>query len=125
MLLILFMLANLFPRILGQFFHIHEQFVLSFPNIFIINIKLLFFPGAATSLSLLNVVTMATGPDGSIFVGDYNLIRKIDPQGNVLTILQFRWVLHYCYLGLTQVVNLATNTIWTWLSPSLGFLWLL
>lgn len=70
------------------------------------------FSGAATSLSLLNVVTMATGPDGSIFVGDYNLIRKIDPQGNVLTILQFRWVLH-CYMGLTQVVNLVTNTIWT------------
>ena len=112
MLLILFMLANLFPRILGQFFHIHEQFVLSLPNIFIIKIKI--FLGAATSLSLLNVVTMATGPDGSIFVGDYNLIRKIDPQGNVLTILQFRWVLHYCYLGLSpQVVNLATNTIWT------------
>ena len=54
----------------------------------------------AASLSLLNVVTMATGPDGSIFVGDYNLIRKIDPQGNVLTILQFRWV-----LGMTQVVT--------------------
>ena len=49
--------------------------------------------GPATALSLLNVVSMTTGPDGSIFVGDYNLIRKIDPEGNVFTILEFRWVI--------------------------------
>ena len=66
------------------------------------------FPGTAASLSLLNVVTMATGPDGSIFVGDYNLIRKIDPQGNVVTILQFRWVLHRIDAG-----GESRNTIWT------------
>ena len=46
--------------------------------------------GKATKTSLLNVVTMTTGPDGSIYVGDYNLIRKIDPEGNVFTILHFR-----------------------------------
>ena len=46
--------------------------------------------GVAESLTLLNVVTMATGPDGSIYVGDYNLIRKIDPRGQVETILEFR-----------------------------------
>ena len=46
--------------------------------------------GAAATADLLNVVTMTTGPDGSIYVGDYNLIRKIDPSGNVFTILHFR-----------------------------------
>lgn len=46
--------------------------------------------GAAKSLPLLNVVSLVSGPDGSIFVGDYNLIRKIGPQGDVETILEFR-----------------------------------
>ena len=46
--------------------------------------------GRAGSASLLNVVTMTTGPDGSIYVGDYNLVRRISPAGNVSTILQFR-----------------------------------
>jgi hypothetical protein len=46
--------------------------------------------GPATATDLLNVVTMASGPDGSIYIGDYNLIRKIDPEGNVFTILHFR-----------------------------------
>ena len=47
-------------------------------------------PGSAASLSLLNVVSLATGPDGSLYVGDYNLIRRIHPGGGVETILQFR-----------------------------------
>ena len=47
-------------------------------------------PGSAASLSLLNVVSLATGPDGSVYVGDYNLIRRIHPGGSVETILQFR-----------------------------------
>ena len=46
--------------------------------------------GSAKSLPLLNVVSLVSGPDGSIFVGDYNLIRKIGPQGSVETILEFR-----------------------------------
>ena len=36
-------------------------------------------------------MSLASGPDGSLYVGDYNLIRKISPQGVVTTILQFRW----------------------------------
>ena len=55
--------------------------------------------GEATSLSLLNVVSMTTGPDGSVFVGDYNLIRKIDPEGNVFTILEFRWVIQLGFMS--------------------------
>ena len=46
--------------------------------------------GSAVNAALLNVVTITTGPDGSVYVGDYNLIRKIDPSGNVFTILHFR-----------------------------------
>jgi hypothetical protein len=38
---------------------------------------------------LLNVVSMTTGPDGSIYVGDYNLVRKVTLQGDVATILEF------------------------------------
>ena len=56
-------------------------------------------PGPATALSLLNVVSLTTGPDGSIFVGDYNLIRKIDPRGNVFTILEFRWVIQLGFMS--------------------------
>ena len=56
-------------------------------------------PGPATALSLLNVVSLTTGPDGSIFVGDYNLIRKIDPLGNVFTILEFRWVIQLGFMS--------------------------
>ena len=56
-------------------------------------------PGQATALSLLNVVSLTTGPDGSIFVGDYNLIRKIDPLGNVFTILEFRWVIQLGFMS--------------------------
>ena len=37
----------------------------------------------------LNIVSLTTGPDGSIYVGDYNLVRKVTPDGKVFTILQF------------------------------------
>ena len=55
--------------------------------------------GPARALSLLNVVSLTTGPDGSIFVGDYNLIRKIDPRGNVFTILEFRWAIQLGFMS--------------------------
>jgi teneurin len=31
--------------------------------------------------SLLSIVSMVAGPDGSLYVGDYNLIRRIWPNG--------------------------------------------
>ena len=43
----------------------------------------------AKDAELLNVVGMAMGPDGAIYVGDFNLIRKISPGGEVQTLLQF------------------------------------
>ena len=38
---------------------------------------------------LLNVVSLASGPDGSLFIGDFNLVRRVTPQGEVFTVLQF------------------------------------
>ena len=37
----------------------------------------------------LNVVSLASGPDGSIYVGDFNLIKKITPDKQIIPILQF------------------------------------
>ncbi|XP_077984531.1 teneurin-3-like [Glandiceps talaboti] len=47
--------------------------------------------GKARSSKLLAPVAVASSPDGSVFVGDYNFIRKIQPDGNVSSILH----LHY------------------------------
>ena len=39
---------------------------------------------------LLNVVSLATGPEGTLYIGDFNLIRKVDPTtGTMFTVLQF------------------------------------
>ncbi len=41
----------------------------------------------AASSPLLNVVSMASGPDGSLFVGDFNLIRRVFPDGRTKVVL--------------------------------------
>ncbi len=41
----------------------------------------------AKESSLLSVVSMTSGPDGSVYVGDLNLIRRIYPDGRVKTIM--------------------------------------
>ena len=46
-------------------------------------------PSPARESELLNVVSMASGPDGSIYVGDFNLVRRILPDGNAKVILAF------------------------------------
>ena len=43
----------------------------------------------ASQARLLNVVSLASGPDGSLFIGDFNLVRRLTPQGEVFTVLQF------------------------------------
>ena len=43
----------------------------------------------AEEASILSVGSMATGPDGSLYVGDYNHIRRIGPDGQVKTIVVF------------------------------------
>ena len=39
--------------------------------------------------TLLSVVSLTTGPDGSVYVGDFNVVRKLTVDGKVSTILQF------------------------------------
>ena len=46
--------------------------------------------GAAISRSLLGPKSLAVAPDGSVFVADHNLIRKISPGGEVTTLLQLK-----------------------------------
>ena len=44
----------------------------------------------AVQANLLNVVSLATGPDGSLYIGDFNLIRKVSqPDGEIFTVFQF------------------------------------
>ena len=45
--------------------------------------------GSVSQIKLLNVVSLASGPDGSLYIGDFNLIRRVTPQGDVFTVLQF------------------------------------
>ncbi|CAH0560894.1 unnamed protein product [Brassicogethes aeneus] len=44
--------------------------------------------GLAKDAKLLTPGSLASGPDGSIYVGDFNLVRRITPEGNVYTVLQ-------------------------------------
>lgn len=44
--------------------------------------------GVAKDAKLLTPVALASGPDGSLYVGDFNLVRRITPDGKVFTILQ-------------------------------------
>ena len=46
--------------------------------------------GNAQKTSLLNVVSLASGPSGDIYVGDFNHIRNIDSEGNVKTVLNLK-----------------------------------
>ncbi|XP_023248034.1 teneurin-a [Copidosoma floridanum] len=45
------------------------------------------FEGLAKEARLLTPVALASGPDGSIYVGDFDLVRRITPEGNVYTVL--------------------------------------
>lgn len=46
--------------------------------------------GLAKDARLLTPVALTSGPDGSIYVGDFNLVRRITPEGNVYTVLTLR-----------------------------------
>ena len=46
--------------------------------------------GLAKDANLLSPTALVSGADGSIYVGDFNLIRKITPEGMVSTILELR-----------------------------------
>ncbi|XP_052873882.1 teneurin-a [Anopheles cruzii] len=44
--------------------------------------------GLSKNGQLLTPVALASGPDGSLYVGDFNLIRRVTTNGSVFTILQ-------------------------------------
>ncbi|CAN8006168.1 unnamed protein product, partial [Ixodes hexagonus] len=46
--------------------------------------------GLARENRLLAPVALASGPDGSVYVGDLNLIRRITPTGQVYTVFRMR-----------------------------------
>ena len=37
----------------------------------------------------IKYLNRCSGPDGSVFIGDYNMVRRIYPDGRVSTILVF------------------------------------
>ena len=48
------------------------------------------FDGSAEQQRLLSPVAAATAADGSVYVGDFDLIRKIRPDGTATTVLKMR-----------------------------------
>ncbi|KAL1116307.1 hypothetical protein AAG570_005802 [Ranatra chinensis] len=44
--------------------------------------------GKARDARLLTPVALTSGPDGSLYIGDFNLVRRLTPEGNVYTVLQ-------------------------------------
>lgn len=46
--------------------------------------------GTAKEQRLLAPVALATAPDGSLFIGDFNLIRRLKPDGAITTIVELR-----------------------------------
>ena len=60
--------------------------------------------GIALTQQLLSPVAVVSGSDGSIFVGDFNLIRRIMPDGTVKTLLKLDSV-----SGASQRYHMALN----------------
>lgn len=48
--------------------------------------------GQAEGNKLLAPVALSWGIDGSLYVGDFNYIRRIYPSGNVSSVMELRWV---------------------------------
>lgn len=48
--------------------------------------------GAARDMMLFAPVALASGPDGSLYVGDFNFVRRVHPDGYTRTILELKWV---------------------------------
>ncbi|XP_055927054.1 teneurin-m-like isoform X4 [Argiope bruennichi] len=46
--------------------------------------------GLARDNKLLSPVALASGPDGSVYVGDFNLVRRITPNGQVYTVFRMK-----------------------------------
>ncbi|MEQ2215501.1 Teneurin-1, partial [Xenoophorus captivus] len=46
--------------------------------------------GAAREMMLFAPVALASGPDGSLYIGDFNFIRRVHPDGYTRTILELK-----------------------------------
>lgn len=46
--------------------------------------------GLALNSKLFAPVALASGPDGSVYIGDFNFVRRIFPSGNSIGILELR-----------------------------------
>ncbi|XP_037070352.1 teneurin-a-like [Pollicipes pollicipes] len=64
--------------------------------------------GAANSSRLLTPVALATGADGSVYVGDFNLIRRVTPAGGVFTVAELKatQVSYNYYMAMSPVEQL-------------------
>lgn len=59
--------------------------------------------GLADGNKLLAPVALTCGSDGSLYVGDFNYIRRIFPSGNVTNILELR----YAVLNVAIIISSA------------------
>uniref|UniRef100_A0A672JPX9 Teneurin transmembrane protein 1 n=1 Tax=Salarias fasciatus TaxID=181472 RepID=A0A672JPX9_SALFA len=55
--------------------------------------------GAARDMMLFAPVALASGPDGSLYVGDFNFIRRVHPDGYTRTVLELNPA-HKYYLAM-------------------------
>ena len=46
--------------------------------------------GKATESPLLAPTSLASAPDGSLYVGDFDLIRRVTPDGRVYTVAKLK-----------------------------------
>uniref|UniRef100_A0A3B5M6D2 EGF-like domain-containing protein n=1 Tax=Xiphophorus couchianus TaxID=32473 RepID=A0A3B5M6D2_9TELE len=58
--------------------------------------------GAARDMMLFAPVALASGPDGSLYIGDFNFIRRVHPDGYTRTILELNPA-HKYYLAMDPV----------------------
>uniref|UniRef100_A0A674NRX2 Teneurin-2 n=1 Tax=Takifugu rubripes TaxID=31033 RepID=A0A674NRX2_TAKRU len=58
--------------------------------------------GAARDMMLFAPVALASGPDGSLYVGDFNFIRRVHPDGYTRTILELNPA-HKYYLAMDPI----------------------
>lgn len=47
--------------------------------------------GPARDMMLFAPVALACGPDGSLYIGDFNFIRRVYPDGYTRTILELKY----------------------------------
>lgn len=76
--------------------------------------------GQADGNKLLAPVALACGIDGSLYVGDFNYVRRIFPSGNVTSVLELRYVFFSCTFGVTSYRGKLKHWINFWHCISLS-----